>query len=187
LIYYSGDSTPRKSGANRDELGETLLSLKTQYEQLQEQVRADREISTNQQQEITRLQHTLRLAEHAASTALKQAESEHERKLASLRREKQTLETDHNVLQNASRIKRLRLTSCADVRVILQKLERTETNLRETQAQVRKVQQQLREVRNQLTQSEKTGDVVQAENVDLKEVRAIALLRLRLSLMIDPS
>lgn len=101
-ILLFRDLTPRPRTTQRDELKETIASLRSQYTVLQEQVRVDRERVREQEQEIARLQRNAKMAEQAATTALRQAEADHDRQSAALRREKQSLETERRLLQAVS-------------------------------------------------------------------------------------
>lgn len=173
LVVLLRDITLRPKSTQRDELKNTIASLRSQYTVLQEQVKVDRERVRDQEQEIARLQRNARMAEQAASTALRQAEADHDRQSAAPRREKQALETERRLLQTVS-LTRLHLPQKIELTLELgvgrQKFERTENTLRETQSQVRKVQQQLRETRVQLQEKAHQYQTIEAEHGLAKEV-----------------
>ena len=173
LVVFLRDITLRPKSTQRDELKNTIASLRSQYTVLQEQVKVDRERVRDQEQEIARLQRNARMAEQAASTALRQAEADHDRQSAALRREKQALETERRLLQTVS-LTSLHLPQKIELTLELgigrQKFERTENTLRETQSQVRKVQQQLRETRVQLQEKAHEYQTIEAEHGLAKEV-----------------
>jgi uncharacterized protein involved in exopolysaccharide biosynthesis len=102
IILLCRELTPRPRTAQRDELKETIASLRSQYTVLQEQVKVDRERVREQEQEIARLQRNAKMAEQAATTALRQAEADNDRQSAAMRREKQSLETERRLLQSVS-------------------------------------------------------------------------------------
>lgn len=132
-----------------EQLSSAIDALRSQYEILQEQVAVDRQRMKEQDAEIRHLVKNTHSIETAASSALKEAEVAGERKLASLRRQMETIEREKILWES--------------------KYENVRSSLKDTQVQVDKTRQQLKNAQVQLREAEADYKASEAHKRELKD------------------